>query len=85
MTNNLTADDIWGNKAMLEDYDGDFPFTVVFHDIQDNKVKEMEVSEEAWNDTLKTFGDNDNVTRSVIYKYMSKHDSVTTEPYFKEG
>ena len=63
----------------LSDYNGGFPATFIFHDPKDNTLKQMEVTEEAWNHTLKTFEDNDNISRSVIFKYMSKHDTVKTQ------
>lgn len=80
---NMDSEDIFGHKGQLEDYDGDFPVQMVFYDIQDEKVKEMEVTEQAWTEALKTFEDNNNVTESVIFKYMSKHDTVNPTPYFK--
>lgn len=63
----------------LSDYENGFPTTFYFYDIQDGELKEMEVTEEAWNDTLKTFKDNNNVSRNVIIKYMSKHETVQTK------
>lgn len=60
----------------LSDYDGGFPAKFYFHDIEEEELKLMKVTEEAWNNTLKTFEDNDNVSRGVVNKYMSKHETV---------
>jgi len=62
----------------LKDYDGGFPAEFYFFDIEDEKLKKMTVTEVAWNHTLKTFKDNDNISRNVVIKYMSKHDTVQT-------
>lgn len=63
----------------LSDYDNGFPATFYYYDIKDEKLKTMEVTEKAWNNTLKTFEDNDNITRGVVFKYLSKHDTVKTQ------
>jgi len=63
----------------LKEYDGDFPAEFYFFDIKDEKLKLMTVTEEAWNHTLKTFEDNDNISRGIVIKYMSKHDTVKTQ------
>jgi hypothetical protein len=62
----------------LSDYEGGFPTTFYFYDIKTEKLKKIEVTEQAWNNTLKTFEDNDNISRGVIFKYMSKQDTVKT-------
>jgi len=64
---------------LLKDYEGGFPTDFIFFDIKDQKLKKMTVTEEAWNHTLKTFEDNDNISRGVVYKYMSKHETVQTQ------
>jgi len=81
----MKTEEVFGHKAQLKDYDGDFPFTVVYYDIGSQEAKEMTITEEAYDEALKTFEDNDNVSESVIYKYISKHDTVKTEPYFNEN
>jgi hypothetical protein len=63
----------------LKDYDGGFPAEFYFFDIEDDNLKKMKVTEEAWNNTLKTFEDNDNINRNVVIKYMSKHETVQTQ------
>lgn len=63
----------------LGTYSGEFPATFYFHDIKDDTLKQMEVTEEAWNHTLKTFEDNDNISPGVVIKYMSKHETVETK------
>jgi len=80
----METEEVFGHEATLSDYNGEFPFHVVFYDIQDEKVKEMKVTEQAWNQALKTFEDNDKISEPVIFKYMSKHDTVKPKPYFKE-
>jgi len=62
----------------LSDYEGGFPAEFYFYDIQDQKLKLMTVTEQAWNNTLKTFEDNNKVSPNVVIKYMSKHDTVQT-------
>lgn len=73
----MKTEEVFGHKAQLKDYKGDFPFKVYFYDIQTQETKQMTITQEAYNEALKTFEDNDNVSESVIYKYISKHDTVT--------
>lgn len=66
-------------EKTLKDYNGGFPAEFIFYDIKDEKLKQMTVTKQAWNNTLKTFEDKNNISRGVIFKYMSKQDTVTTK------
>jgi len=63
----------------LEDFEGGFPAEFYFFDIKEQTLKKIIIPKEAWHNTLKTFEDNDNVSHGVIFKYMSKHDTVKTQ------
>jgi hypothetical protein len=66
----------------LEDYDDGFPVEAVFYDVKDQEVKEIEIPEKVWNNTLKTFENNDNVNPNVVFKYMSKQKDSKTKKIF---
>jgi len=77
----MNTEEVFGHKARLKDLDKEgFPFEAVFLDIKDDTLKQITVTENAWNTTLKTFEDNDNISRNVIFKHLSKNDSVKTQP-----
>jgi len=74
----MKTEEIFGHKAQLEDLDT-FPFEAVFLDIKDNTLKQMTITEQAWNNTLKTFEGNDNISRNVIFKHLSKNDTTKVD------
>lgn len=81
----MNYNQLWGEQGKkLENYDGEFPVDMVFYDVQDGEVKEMQVTEQAWNHTLKTFEGQTNVSDNVVMKHLSTHDTVKPKPYFNE-
>lgn len=66
----------------LTDMKGETPFKALFYDPKDQNVKQITVTEKALDNTLKTFADTNNVSRNVVFKYMSKHDTIQPEVQF---
>ncbi len=55
---------------------------MLFHDLEDNKVKKMTVTKKMWNEALKTFKHKqEHVDNKVIWKYISKN--TVTQKHFK--